>query len=245
MENSIYQSMQAAIQLLENQNVIANNLSNISTTGFKETFNLIIKDKNLKKVKIKQYYNFEPGLLINTQRKLDFIIKNDGWLAIYDHNGDEAYTKNGHLKINEKGELTVQNYKIISNQSDIKVSNKDNIKISPNGVIKVIKNQSNKISEVEIGSIKLVRFPKKDFIKKNGLFYLKNNKKFLKNKIIQTYKNDVCIEPEMLEISNVNASKNMVDMISNARQFEMNMKMISIEDQNIERANQLFNINNN
>ncbi|WP_257645499.1 flagellar basal body rod C-terminal domain-containing protein [Buchnera aphidicola] len=48
----------------------------------------------------------------------------------------------------------------------------------------------------------------------------------------------------MLEESNVNASKNMIEMISNARQFEMQMKMISMCDQNAEYANQLININN-
>ena len=56
--------------------------------------------------------------------------------------------------------------------------------------------------------------------------------------------NTVRVQSEMLENSNVNPTKNIVDMISNARQFEMNMKMISMYDQNIERANQLFNVNN-
>ena len=50
MDNTIYQSMKAAVQLLENQNIIANNLANISTNGFKEAFNVFIQDKNINNV---------------------------------------------------------------------------------------------------------------------------------------------------------------------------------------------------
>lgn len=246
MENIIYQSMKAAIQLLDNQNVIANNLANISTNGFKETFNLIINQENknnLYKTQTKKYYNFSDGILTNTQRKLDLIIKDHGWLVIKDINGKEAYTKNGHLKINANGQLTIQNYKVVVNEGDIKIPNNINIKILSNGTIKKIEDKENKIFEKTIGSLKLVRFPKDNLIQQdNKLFYLKNN--ILKKYLTVPHDNSVRVQSEVLEASNVNPTKNMVDMISNARQFEMNMKMISMYDKNTERANQLFNVNN-
>ncbi|QCI17159.1 flagellar basal-body rod protein FlgF [Buchnera aphidicola (Aphis helianthi)] len=246
MENTIYQSMKAAIRLLDNQGIIANNLANVSTNGFKETFNLTIKDEdinNLHKIRTQKYYNFSEGILTNTQRKLDLIVKDNGWLAIKDINGKEAYTKNGHLKTNSKGQLTIQNYKVIGNQGYIKIPNNINIKILSNGKIQKIDEQENKDFDKEIGSLKLVRFSKNDLIQKdNGLFYLKNNKL---NQYSEALHDDtVRVQSEVLEASNVNPTKNMIDMISNARQFEMNMKMISMYDQNTERANQLFNINN-
>lgn len=248
MENTIYQSMIAAIRLLENQNIIANNLANISTNGFKETYNLIIKDKNKNNLdQSKKYYNFSEGMLTNTQRKLDLIVKENGWLVIKDLNGKEAYTKNGHLQINEKGELTIQNYKVVGNTGYIKIPNNINIKILSDGTIKKIEKKENKNFEQIIGSLKLVRFPKNDLIQKNnGLFYLNKNKLKLNcKKTNQTiHDNSIRVRSEVLESSNVNPTKNMIDMISNARQFEMNMKMISMYDQNTEKANQLFNINN-
>ncbi len=69
-------------------------------------------------------------------------------------------------------------------------------------------------------------------------------KNILNQNLNVPHDNTVRIQSEVLEASNVNPTKNMVDMISNARQFEMNMKMISMYDQNTERANQLFNVNN-
>lgn len=126
MEKAIYESMNAAITLLDKQAVISNNLANISTVGFKESFNLFIKDKNVQNLyktynqNVKEYYNSYPGTLIHTQRKLDLVVKDNGWLAIKDINGQEAYTKNGHIKINQEGKLTVQNYEVIGNHGDRK-----------------------------------------------------------------------------------------------------------------------------
>ncbi|ALD15284.1 flagellar basal body rod protein FlgF [Buchnera aphidicola (Aphis glycines)] len=246
MDNTIYQSMKSAIQLLENQNIIANNLANISTNGFKETFNVFIKDKNennLYKTQTKKYYNFSEGLITHTQRKLDLVVKNNGWLVIKDQNGKDAYTKNGHLQINAQGQLTIQNYKVVGKQGDIKIPHNVNVKILSNGTIKEIENKQNNISEKIIGSLKLVCFKKNDLIQKdNGLFYLKKNRFNQNLKVL--HDNTIRVQSEMLENSNVNPTKNIVDMISNARQFDMNMKMISMYDQNIERANQLFNVNN-
>ncbi|AAM67883.1 flagellar basal-body rod protein FlgF [Buchnera aphidicola] len=249
MNKAIYESMNAAIKLLDKQAVIANNLANISTVGFKESFNLFIKDRNLQNLKktynqnVKEYYNFYPGTLIHTQRNLDLVIKNNGWLAIKDINGQEAYTKNGHIKINKEGKMTVQNYELIGNNGNIKIPNNVNLKISSNGIIKEIKKNKDSIIESTIGSLKLVRLQNDNLIQKeNGLFYLKKDN-------LNKYKNilhdsSVRIQSEMLEASNVNPTKNMIDMISNARQFEMNMKIISMCDQNTEYANQLFNVNN-
>jgi len=249
MEKAIYESMNAAVKLLEKQAVVANNLANISTMGFKEAFNFFIKNEKasdsnqLKNDRIKEYYNFHPGTLIHTQRKLDIIVKDNGWIAIKDENGQEAYTKNGHLKINQRGKLTIQNHEIVENKSNIKISNNMNLKILSNGIIKNIKKKKNSIFESKIGALKLVRLPNNNLIQKeNGLFYLKQ--KYLNKYKNIFHDNTVRIQPEMLETSNVNPTQNMIDMISNARQFEMNMKMISISDQNTEYANQLFNINN-
>lgn len=44
----------------------------------------------------------------------------------------------------------------------------------------------------------------------------------------------------MIEGSNVNTVDTMVDMIANARRFEMQMKVISSVDDNAQRANQIL-----
>ncbi|QCI17735.1 flagellar basal-body rod protein FlgF [Buchnera aphidicola (Acyrthosiphon lactucae)] len=251
MENSIYKSMIAANQLLEKQNIIANNLANISTTGFKEKFIFQIQNQNIKNLynncnKItKEYHNLSSGILNHTKRNLDLFIKDDGWLTVRDKNGQEAYTKNGHLKINSNRKLTIQDNEVVGNNCNITIPNNINVKILSDGIVTSIKKNKNHITQTKIGALKLVRIPTQDLIQKeNGLFYLKKDNQI--NKYINTvnHSNKIRVQSGMLEESNVNASRNMIEMISNARQFEMQMKMISMCDQNSEYANQLININN-
>jgi len=242
--------MIAANQLLEKQTVISNNLANISTTGFKEKFIFILEKQNIKNLynnykKItKEYHNLNPGILNHTKRNLDVFVKNNGWLVVKDANGQEAYTKNGHLKINSKRKLTIQDNEVIGNNCIIKIPNNMNLKILSDGSITLIEKKNNNISEITIGALKLVHLPEQDLIQKeNGLFYLKNNSSNEYNRTIN-HDNNIRVQSGMLEESNVNASKNMIEMISNARQFEMQMKMIYMCDQNENSANQLININN-
>lgn len=242
MEKAIRESMNAALRTLEKQAIIANNLANISTIGFKEEFNYFIRNKNFQNIN-KKYYNFSSGNFIQTERKLDLIVQDNGWLVTKDQNGQEAYTKNGHITIDENGKLTIQNSELVLNEGNIKIPHGIDLKILPDGTIKQIQKNRDKIIESQIATLKLVRISNNSLIKKeNGLFY--NKKKLSNKKIILPHDNSIRIKSEILEASNVNPTKNMIDMISNARQFEMNMKIISICDQNIERANQLFNINN-
>lgn len=245
MENAIYQSMLSAVKLLDKQAIIANNLANISTTGFKESFDFFIKKNNQKNFdhtldeKIKKYYNFSSGNIQSTQNNLDLIVKNNGWLVIKDSYGKEAYTKNGHLQVNEQGDLSIQGYEVVGRNGAIKIPNNADIKILPNGVIEAIKKNKNRSNTVKIGSLKLVVLPMNHLIQsKNGLFYIdeKSNNQNI------PHSENINVQSGMLEESNVNSVKNMIDMISNARQYEMNMKIISVCDQNEEYANQLFNI---
>jgi len=238
--------MIAANQLLEKQTVISNNLANISTTGFKEKFNFTLKNQYMenfynKDNKItKEYYNFFPGILNYTKRDLDLFIKDNGWLAVKDKNGNEAYTKNGHLKINSKRMLTIQNNEVLGNKCIIRIPRNVILKILSNGIITAIEKKKNSFSETKIGSLKLVHLPLQDLIQKeNGLFYLKKNS--LLNKNIN-HNNKITVQSGALEESNVNPSKNMIEMISNARQFDIQMKIISMCEKNSEYANQLFNI---
>ncbi|HAI05330.1 MAG TPA: flagellar biosynthesis protein FlgF, partial [Pantoea sp.] len=50
------------------------------------------------------------------------------------------------------------------------------------------------------------------------------------------------VMPGVLEGSNVKPVETMVDMIANARRFEMQMKVITNVDENEQKANQLLNM---
>ncbi|MHC4750976.1 MAG: flagellar hook-basal body protein [Planctomycetota bacterium] len=89
--------------------VIANNLANVNTTGFKRSqinFQdlLYIKLHAATTIKV-----FSAGELQNTKRPLDIAILGDGFLQVTMPNGDLRYTRDGSLQTNANGELVTTN----------------------------------------------------------------------------------------------------------------------------------------
>ena len=50
--------------------------------------------------------NYESGPMIKTDRDLDVAIQGDGWFAVQDQNGQEAYSRDGNFKLGDDGILT-------------------------------------------------------------------------------------------------------------------------------------------
>lgn len=253
MEQIIYTSMLAANKILDKQAVTANNLANISTVGFKEQLisqisSPINRSKLLQnKYEIPEgnypYSNFSSGSINHTTRNLDISIIGNGWFVIRDHNSKnkEGYTRNGHLKINSNGKLMINNYLVLGKSGVISLPKNKNIYISESGMINLKKEKLNKKT---IAQLKLVN-PNPKYLKRgnNGIFYL--NEKGL-DKWKNTVPNDkkIKLTSGTLEESNVNINENLINLITNERHFSIEMKIISDCDQNIQRANQLLNINN-
>lgn len=53
--------------------------------------------------------DFSQGAVMTTGRDLDVTVEGDGWLAVLDPSGQEAYTRAGHLKIDQTGMLQNSN----------------------------------------------------------------------------------------------------------------------------------------
>ncbi|QTM69446.1 hypothetical protein HIC20_01575 [Buchnera aphidicola (Hormaphis cornu)] len=64
------------------------------------------------------------------------------------------------------------------------------------------------------------------------------------SKNIEYETNNINIKSGELENSNVNSASNIINLISDARLFEMNMKIISNYNEMNQQANKIFNINN-
>lgn len=252
MESSIYTAMTTASKILENQEILANNLANISTTGFKsELVSKIILtnsnyDKNhdnLNRLNIyNTHYNTTQGALKYTNEPLDCAIKNiNGWFIVRTKNNEIAFTKNGHFKINSQGLLTVQNHEVVGKYGSILIpKNVTTINISQDGTIKAKEKKSSE--EIIINKLKLAKINVNNLLhKEHGFYVLNKNNKI---KLFEDTTNSITILPKTLEDSNVNIVENMVHMISDTRNFEMQMKVLSIYDENTQLANKFLNISN-
>ncbi|MDM7994866.1 MAG: flagellar hook basal-body protein, partial [Acidobacteriota bacterium] len=120
MDSGIYTAYSGLRAQSDALDILANNLANIHTTGFKEekafytylnqssekpqgpdTFNAVIN----RSIQAQSTLNFETGSLNETSRELDIAIAGDGFLAVQTPQG-VRYTRNGNLNLNAKSVLT-------------------------------------------------------------------------------------------------------------------------------------------
>jgi len=88
-----------------------------------------------------------------------------------------------------------------------------------------------------VARMKLVNPPETDMVRgDDGLFRIRNGQPADADETVR-------LAPESLEGSNVNPVDSMVNLISLARQFEMQIKMLQTADGNAAKANQILSMN--
>src|SRR5580658_6020787 len=105
MDKLIYTAMSGASQALQQQASVANNLANVSTTGFraeKLTFQALPLTGSGSPTRVftmdaQVGADLQPGAIQQTGRSLDVAVNGQGWLVVEAADGSEAYTRNGSL----------------------------------------------------------------------------------------------------------------------------------------------------
>src|SRR5215470_15928210 len=105
MDRFLYVSMTGAKETLRAQTVNNHNLANASTTGFKAdlaAFQSRAVDGSGYASRVyatngSNGFDHKSGALLTTGRDLDVAVNGDGWLAVQDASGREAYTRSGDL----------------------------------------------------------------------------------------------------------------------------------------------------
>ena len=134
--------------------VIANNLANASTNGFKTSgttngvFSKILEDVQVGKTRVNvsnyspdvvsTYTDFSQGSLMSTGSDKDIAIVNDdnAFFEVENAEGDKLYTRNGAFLINKEGYLvTSENYKVMGQNGYIKFNNTTDIGVSYDGEV--------------------------------------------------------------------------------------------------------------
>lgn len=235
MDSTLYVAMAGAVGSLEQQQLYANNLANVTTNGFMAdiyqaesvyaTGNGL--DAQAFAVSKTNGVDFAPGPMISTGRDLDAAIKGDGFFAIQDKNGNEVYTRNGNFSVNKEGLLTTADgHLVLGDGGPISIPAADKIQIAGDGTITVVPDSSEPNALAVLDRLKLVKPNHQDLVKNNqGFLQLKNNG-------TANVDASVGVEAGMLEGSNVNAVEQMIHMINSSREFESHMKTMQTIDEN-------------
>lgn len=249
MDRLIYTAMTGASQALEQQTVVANNLANASTTGFRAqlaNFRSVpmafgdgssVDDNTTRTFVLSATpgADMTPGPISRTGNPLDVAIEGPGWLAVQTPDGNEAYTRAGNLHVDENGQLmTATNLPVIGGGGPIAVPPGSEVTIGKDGTVSALApgNPPNTIAMID--QLKLVNPPAGSLQRgDDGLFHTADGNPADPDPT-------VTIAPESLEGSNVNPVSAMVSMITNARQFQLQTKLLQTADQNEQSANQLL-----
>jgi flagellar basal-body rod protein FlgG len=239
--------------------VIANNLANVNTTGFKKS-NLQFQDLmyqtqqapgaqlsdgnvtpagvqfGMGSKPVVTSRSFSQGDMITTEGTLDIAIQGKGFFRVTMPDGSYAYTRDGAFKINPDGNLvTNDGYRvdgidqIDKNATDITIDREGTVNI-------VVNNQVQKLSPILLSN-----FANADGLRNIGgnLYIETESSGAVETGITPGQNGTGTLQQGFLENSNVRVVEEMVNMIRAQRAYEINAKAIQTTDEMMSLANNL------
>lgn len=245
MDRLIYTAMTGASHTLQQQASVAQNLANINTPGFRSTLDTFrsvpIVGEGLPTrafvVDSTSGTDFTPGVTQATGNPLDVAVDGKGWIAVQDANGNEAYTRNGGLKLTPAGILqTKSGLNVMGDTGPITIPPDTQITVAKDGTISTVPTTSQVNQVVIVGRLKLTNPPEDQLVRgEDALFRTKDGQPADADA-------NVTVVSGSLEGSNANMVESMVNMISLARQFDMQMKMLTTADDNAKQASGVLTV---
>ena len=245
MDRLIYTAMSGAKHLLEAQAVVAHNLANANTNGFRAELSAFRAAPVVGEGAATRAFVVEstvgadltPGGIQQTGRSLDIALRGRGFIAVQTEDGAEAYTRNGNLHVSENGLLQTRDGKTVMGEGGpIAVPPDTVLTIAPDGTLSTVPSGGAVSAVSTVGRIKLVD-PEAAAIRRgdDGLFRLVDGGEADADA-------NVRLVSGALEGSNVNVVEAMVSLIENARQYDMQMKMLSNAESNSREAASILSV---
>lgn len=240
MENSIYIALSQQSALQREMNVVANNIANMNSPGFKGQASLFLsyiekiegqdlRDPKLRKMAFVNDYgtvtNFAPGPIAPTGNPLDVALNGDGYLVIQ-RGENRFYTRNGHLQLDAQRRIVNTNGDLVLGQNNQPIQlpeNDSDLVITNDGTIA---NAAGPINKLQI-----VRFERPQFVEPVGDTLFKTTEP-------EIPATDTAIKQGYLEGSNVNAIKSMTEMIEVQRAYERANQIVQQEHERLRKASE-------
>lgn len=244
MDRMIYTAMTGANAAQYRQQVLANNLANVSTPGFRaelSTFRAVPvrgdgASTRVFALEATPGHSDLPGSIAATGRNLDVAARGNAYFAVQGLDGTEAYTRAGALEVNQDGTLVSgQGLPMLGDGGPIVIPEGARVDIATNGTVSTrIGNQPSQT----VGRLKMVVPDADNPLRRSedGLFRGPQGDPLPASDV-------ALLQDGALEGSNVNPMEAMVGMIAVARQFETQMRMLQNGETNDKTASQLLSMN--
>lgn len=243
MIKGLYSAASGMMLGLARQDVLANNLANVNTAGFKKDLvistafpDMLInrmerQGSSEDRIKAEQVgslgsgacvgaimFDLSQGNLRRTENPLDLALANDDFFVVETPDG-QRFTRNGQLQLDSSGMLTDQaGHPILDNNDD---------QIILEGQFTVDKQGNIIVNGETVATLKIVRFENKSSLLKQGTNLWQSSAEYLDEENPQVLQN-------YIEDSNVNAVSEMVSMIKVTRAYESLQKVVQAEDESLQ-----------
>ncbi|HEY4144104.1 flagellar basal-body rod protein FlgF [Pinirhizobacter sp.] len=245
MDHSIYVAMTGASQIMRAQDAVSHNLANASTTGFKSELTSftsvpVLGDGQKTRINAVAYglgNDMTQGSLQSTGRALDIAVRGPGFIAVQAPDGSEGYTRAGDLQLTADGTLTdSKGNPVVGGGGPITLANSTKLQIGEDGTISAVPQGQGPETVSTLDRIKLVSGDTAMVQGTDGLMHTADG-------TTAPADDTVRLATGTLEGSNVNASAELVKMISLSRQYEMAVKSIKTAEDNADSSLKLLSAN--
>jgi flagellar basal-body rod protein FlgG len=220
---------QAMVGQLERNDVVANNLANLNTMGFKKDllfFDLVNGDSK-KDARSQLTTDFTQGALKETDNPLDFALSGKGFFTVQTSDGP-ALTRDGHFKLDGDGILrTQQGFPVLGESGQIILTGDDlnpkDITVTENG-------------EIYLGDEYVDRLLIQDVEDHSTLKKVGANLFVMNDQAEPQQLEKAEVHQGFVEGANVNPAEEMIQLIEIQRKFESMQRMVRAWDETFRRA---------
>ncbi|EKD42156.1 MAG: flagellar basal body rod protein [uncultured bacterium] len=223
MSIGIYSALSGLKMKEQELDVVAHNMANVNTTGFKEqtmTFEAVMSKNNQDNevtpfVQIgEENINFQNGSVFGTQNPLDLALQGEGFFEVQNEKGS-FLTRNGAFVLNQNGELVNSTgAKVMGENGPIVIGVGSNVQIATSGAITVDGEDKGRIRVIKVSD------PKKIHSAGSTLYRVDPDASIEKDETSQVFQGK-------LEQSNTNIMQSLVKLIDISRQYQSYQKFIS------------------
>lgn len=226
MNRGFYTSVSAMMVGTKKLNDIANNMVNVTTTGYKKDTSITTQFSDLVINKVNEnivignlqnqvciddmYTDYSQGSLIATNRETDFAIQGDGFFKI-EKNGEYVYSRAGEFNFDGNGYLVTSDGGFVMGKNNQRINKETTEDVASN--------------------LMIVDFENKHTLTKTQDNYFSNTF----NLSGETIVDNPDIKVGYLESSNVNVASEMADLIKEQRYFQFNQRSFAVHDELFEK----------
>jgi flagellar basal-body rod protein FlgG len=249
MMDALYSAATGMMAQQTSMDVVANNLANATTAGFKrdrmDLVDLAYQPFRLPTGKDGQVglgaapgalgKEHEQGALQNTGRALDVAIQGEGFLQVTRPDGSLAYTRAGNLQVDANGRLGTSGGDLLQPRITIPPDATE-VTIAPNGTVSATVNGAVRV----LGQIRTASFANPSGLQAAGVsVFTASTNSGAPGRGAPGTGNRGGLSQGVLEASNVNVGQEMISLIVTQRAFEASSKVVSASDEMMGMANGL------